>query len=221
MWAQAGISHTPKHPIVFALLFGCEKNAESGSRGGEFQSCRLSLPDPEMHGVGWSSSPGCWHREWEMLHSLPALWVAAEAMLMPGFEGSESTKKVGFFNCLGFFFTCASTSFLSAFGVLTEEYRVWLIIVARKSPEISQKCCSNLCIPLTTQFSVKLSSFSLFVSITIAGFTSWVTESAEMLTLILPLTLPRAIFFCNENNNAWERSLGFLFCFLLFSLVLF
>lgn len=42
--------------------------------------------------------------EWEMLHSLPALWAAAEARRMPGLEGEKSTNRNSRFSFFFFFF---------------------------------------------------------------------------------------------------------------------
>lgn len=90
MPAHFSISCTSKNPIVFAGL-GCAKNAGSGP-GQEFGSWRLSPSAPAMPGVGWSSL-GRWSREWETLHSLSALWAAAEARRMSGFVGSKNSKQ--------------------------------------------------------------------------------------------------------------------------------
>lgn len=158
MPAHFGISRTPKTPIVFAGIFGCEKNAGSGPWVVILELATLS-PSPS-NALGRLEKQLSWLAQGVGDGAFPPCIVsAAEARKMPGFEGSKSSNKNSFFFL--FFFSFHFFPFVPTFlhpSRLPSEFRASHSVsgsgLQSENREIGQKC---LCIPLTTPDSVKLS----------------------------------------------------------------
>lgn len=140
------------------------------------------LQCPGLAGAAWGAGAGSGRRCIPSLHC-ELLQRRDECQALRG--GKALNRLFLFFpSSLGFFFPLPFPIFLVC--LRSREwvyiYRVCLTTVSRKPSEISQKCCSNLCFPLTTPFSVKLSFFSLFVNncgrfYFLSYRTSWNAES--------------------------------------------
>lgn len=103
MPAHFGISRTPKTPIVFAGIFGCEKNAGSGPWVVILELATLS-PSPS-NALGRLEKQLSWLAQGVGDGAFPPCIVsAAEARKMPGFEGSKSSNKNSFFFLFFFLF---------------------------------------------------------------------------------------------------------------------
>lgn len=90
-----------------------------------FWSWRLSPPAQAMPWVGWRSSSAGWRREWEMVHSLPALWVLQRREKCQALRGAKAQIKTlfsffFFFLFISFFFSPSIFFFFFKFSVPTD-----------------------------------------------------------------------------------------------------